>query len=193
MRSLIATLLAVSTLLICCLTSANARVRNDGGLQPATDRHSINPFWFQDDIKPTRKFARKFQRRHHQRADSHRSTRVRHASGGDSRTATFVEHPAGCPSRSFCGCGASIEVFGRNIRELWLAANWFKFPPASPAPGMVAVRRHHVFVIREVLSGGRVLAYDANSGGHRTRIWIRSLAGFSVRNPRGGSHDYARA
>lgn len=193
MRSLIATLLAVSTLLIYSLTSANARVRTDGGLQPAHDRHDANPFRYAPDvIKPTHRIARKFQRQHHHKT-AHHSHRVRHASGGDSRTATIVEHPAGCPSRSFCGCGASIEVFGRNIRELWLAANWFKFPPASPAPGMVAVRNHHVFVIRQVLGGGRVLAYDANSGGHRTRIWVRSLAGYSVRNPRGGSHEYARA
>lgn len=96
----------------------------------------------------------------------------------------YVAHPSGCPRIAFCGCGASIEVFKRNIRSLWLAANWFKFPRARPAPGMVAVRRHHVFVIREVLNGSLVLAYDANSGGHRTRVWVRSLAGFTVVNPR---------
>lgn len=99
----------------------------------------------------------------------------------------IVAHPAGCPRVAFCGCGASVEVFGRSIRELWLAANWFKFPHASPGPGMVAVRQHHVFVIRSVNSDGTVLAYDANSGGHMTRIHTVSLAGYSVRNPRGGS------
>jgi hypothetical protein len=120
-----------------------------------------------------------------------RSTATPRATAAVYREAEVVAHPAGCPSRAFCGCGASIEVFGRSIRELWRAANWFRFPPASPAAGMVAVRYHHVFVIREVLGSGLVLAYDANSGGHRTRIHVRSLAGYSVRNPRGGRYASA--
>lgn len=103
------------------------------------------------------------------------------------RLTQLLPHPAGCPSRAFCGCGAAVEVFGRPIRELWLARNWFKFPPAAPAPGMVAVRNHHVFVIRRVISPGMVLAYDANSGGRRTRLHLRSLAGYSVRNPQGSA------
>lgn len=185
MRPLIATLLAVSTLLILSSTGASARVRADGGLAPSvSDRHSLYPFQYAPDvIKPTRRIARGF----HKKTVSHRSGKR------DGRSATIVPNHAGCPSRAFCGCSASIEVFGRNIRELWLAAAWFKFPPAAPAPGMVAVRKHHVFVIREVLSNGRVLAFDGNSGGHKTRIWIRSLAGFSVRNPRGGRYAVAGA
>jgi hypothetical protein len=79
-----------------------------------------------------------------------------------------------------------LEVFGRHVRHLWLARAWFKYPPASPAPGMVAVRKHHVFVIREVLGPNLVRAYDANSGRGLTRIHVRSLAGFSVRDPRRG-------
>ena len=97
----------------------------------------------------------------------------------------IVAHPSGCPKRAFCGCGAALEVFGRHVRDLWLARNWFRFPVAEPAPGMVAVRRHHVFVIREVRGPGLVLAYDANSGGRKTRIHLRSLSGYSVRNPHG--------
>jgi len=103
-----------------------------------------------------------------------------------SRGATILPHPPGCPRRAFCGCGAAVEVFGRPIRSLWLAANWLRFPRAAPAPGMVAARRGHVFVIKQVLGGGRVLAYDANSGGRRTRLHVRSLAGFVVVDPRGG-------
>jgi hypothetical protein len=182
MRPLIATLLAVSTLLILPLTSANARIKADGGLQSPPDRHSVNPFQYHQDAAPTRQIAHK----------THRAKRTHIASAHGSTQVQIVSHPAGCPSRAFCGCGASIEVFGRSIRELWLAANWLKFPPAAPAPGMVAVRRHHVFVIREVLGDGRVLAYDANSGGRQTRIHVRSLAGFSVRNPHGRS-QYAAA
>jgi hypothetical protein len=101
------------------------------------------------------------------------------------RAGRILPHPAGCPRRAFCGCGAAVEVFGKPVRSLWLAANWLRFPRAAPAPGMVAARRGHVFVIREVLGGGKVLAYDANSGGHKTRLHVRSLAGFVVVNPNG--------
>lgn len=101
-------------------------------------------------------------------------------------TSDVVAHPAGCPRVAFCGCGAAIEVFGRPIRALWLAANWFRFPRAEPAPGMAAVRPHHVMVIREIRGDGRALVYDANSGGHLTRVHVRSLAGYRIVNPRGG-------
>lgn len=106
----------------------------------------------------------------------------------------IVAHPAGCPSRAFCGCGAVERlktawgvVLGQP-RSLWLAANWFKFPRAAPAPGMVAVRQHHVFVLEASLGGGdRWQVYDANSGGGKTRIHARSIAGYTIVNPRGGS------
>lgn len=97
-----------------------------------------------------------------------------------------VSHPAGCPARAFCGCGAAVRIFGRPIRNLWLAANWFHFPRAAPAPGMAAVRRHHVFVLERHLAGSIWLAFDANSGHHRTRIHPRSIAGYAIVDPRGG-------
>jgi hypothetical protein len=94
--------------------------------------------------------------------------------------------PAGCPS-SFCGCGAALRVFGRIVPELNLAANWLRFPRTSPAPGMVAARRGHVFVLEQHLEGDIWMAYDANSGGHATRMHARSLRGYTIVNPRGGS------
>lgn len=94
-----------------------------------------------------------------------------------------VANPVGCPPTAFCGCGASVRKFGRPVRELYLASNWYKFPRAMPAPGMAAVRAHHVFIIEAVLGGGMVLAYDANSGHHATRIHPRSLSGYTVVNP----------
>ena len=97
----------------------------------------------------------------------------------------LMPHPEGCPRTAFCGCGAAVKVFGKPIRDLWLARNWFRFPRVAVAPGMVAVRRHHVFVIEQVLGDGHVLAYDANSGGHRTRVHVVSLNGYTVVNPRG--------
>lgn len=90
--------------------------------------------------------------------------------------------PACCP-HSFCGCGASIRVFGHIVPELNLAANWLRFPRTSPAPGMVAARRGHVFVLERHLEGDTWMAYDANSGGHATRIHARSLRGYVVVNP----------
>jgi len=36
-------------------------------------------------------------------------------------------------------------------------------------------------IIRDYLGDGRALVYDANSGIH-----VRSLRGYSIRNPRGG-------
>lgn len=113
---------------------------------------------------------------------------ARHQHFARTDSGSIVEHPTGCPRSAFCGCGAAVRVFGQARRDLWLAANWLRFPhvPASAAaPGMAAARRGHVFVIEQVLGNGMVLAYDANSGGHATRIHPRSLVGYTVVNPHG--------
>jgi hypothetical protein len=99
-----------------------------------------------------------------------------------------IAHPPGCPRRVFCGCGAAVRVFGRPIRDLWLAANWFKFPRMAPAVGMVAVRRHHVFVLEAHLNGNTWEVFDANSGHHATRVHPRSIAGYAIVNPHGANH-----
>jgi hypothetical protein len=96
----------------------------------------------------------------------------------------IVSHPSGCPRRAFCGCGAAVRIFGKPIRSLWLAANWFRFPRTSPAPGTVAVRKHHVFVLEHHIGGSVWQVYDANSGGRRTRIHARSIAGYAIVDPR---------
>lgn len=96
----------------------------------------------------------------------------------------ILPHPAGCPARLFCGCGASIRVFGHSVRELWLASRWYKFPRAAPASGMAAVRRHHVMVLEQHVSGSVWIVYDANSGSHLTRIHARSIAGYTIVDPR---------
>jgi hypothetical protein len=102
------------------------------------------------------------------------------------RREVIIAHPSGCPRVAFCGCGAAVRLFGAPIRSLWLAANWLRFPPAAPGPDMAAVRPHHVMVILAYHGGGMATVYDANSGGHRTRIHERSLAGFHIVNPRVG-------
>ena len=93
-------------------------------------------------------------------------------------------HPSGCPYRAFCGCGVSERVYGHPVRNLYLAANWFRFPRTSAHAGAVAVRNHHVFYIEEAYGDGTVLAYDPNSGGHATRLHRVSLAGYAIVEPR---------
>jgi|SRR6516164_4856260 len=115
------------------------------------------------------------QARHHHR--NHRGTTY--------DAGTVVSHPPGCPWHSFCGCGVSVEIFGHPIRGLFLAANWFRFPRANPAPGMVAVRHGHVMAIRAVDGNGNATVYDPNSGHHLTRIHQRSLAGYTIVDPNG--------
>jgi hypothetical protein len=95
----------------------------------------------------------------------------------------LVSHPSGCPKYLFCGCGVSVKIWGVAKREFYKASAYFKFPPASPAAGMVAVRNHHVMYIMSYLGNNNALVYDPNSGGGQTRIHERSLIGYSVRNP----------
>ncbi len=94
--------------------------------------------------------------------------------------------PVGCP-HAFCGCGASLHVFGRIIPTLNLAANWLAFPRTSPAPGMAAARPGHVFILEQHIEGNVWLVHDSNSGRGLTRVHARSIAGYTVVNPHGGS------
>jgi hypothetical protein len=96
--------------------------------------------------------------------------------------------PAGCP-RASCGCVASIFTFGRIIPELNLAENWIrKFPQTSPAPGMAAARKHHVFVLISHTGGNNWLVHDGNSGHGMTREHVRSVAGYAIVNPHGSRY-----
>lgn len=90
--------------------------------------------------------------------------------------------PAGCPSR-YCGCSASLYLFGKIIPHLNLAANWLRFPRTAPAPRMAAARRGHVFVLVEHRGGNIWLVHDGNSGRKLTRLHERSIAGYTIVNP----------
>lgn len=94
--------------------------------------------------------------------------------------------PQGCPAR-FCGCGALLHLFGRIIPTLNLAANWLRFPRALPAPKMAAARRGHVFVLERHIAGNVWIVHDSNSGGRRTRLHARSIAGYVIVNPHGST------
>ena len=52
-------------------------------------------------------------------------------------------------------------------------------PRAMPAPGMVAARRGHVFVLKRHIRGKIWLVHDSNSGRGKTRVHPRSIAGSS--------------
>jgi hypothetical protein len=101
------------------------------------------------------------------------------------RTTVVGGRPAGCP-HSYCGCEASRYLFGQVRRDLNLASNWKrKFPKASPAPGMAAVRNHHVFVLMRHVDGNNWLVHDGNSGRGLTREHVRSIKGYTVVDPQG--------
>jgi hypothetical protein len=85
----------------------------------------------------------------------------------------------------FCGAEAARYVFGVAKRELWLASNWFKFSRTYPAPGMAAVRNHHVMVLMSHVEGSQWLVHDGNSGHHLTREHVRSISGYTIVNPHG--------
>ncbi len=93
--------------------------------------------------------------------------------------------PSECP-HAFCGCEASRYIFGHVRAELNLASNWLrKFPRTSPAPGMAAVRNHHVMVLISHVDGNDWLVHDGNSGGGLTREHVRSISGYAIVNPQG--------
>lgn len=175
--------LALAGALLCALTvDAAARphhyVIRHHAVSYLADSHCNQPgYWPCDGVAP----SPRGQRIARQLGFGSAQQRYRPAAYGGQ----VVAHPAGCPSRAFCGCGASVRVFGHSVRDLWLASNWFRFPRAAPGAGMVAVRRHHVFVLEADLGGGVWQVYDANSGGHATRIHARSIAGYTIVNPHG--------
>ena len=89
--------------------------------------------------------------------------------------------------RLFCGCGASIEVFGHSVRDLWLVSNWYRFPRAAPAAGMAVLwGTRHVAIIRQYFGDGTAMLYDANSGRGLTRVHRIRIAGLSVVDPHPG-------
>ena len=141
---------------------------------------------------PNAPAAAKSQRVRPQRAAQAAPAQVADANGnGNARVAdangngTIVGgRPAGCPHQ-FCGCVASLYLFGEIRPELNLAANWKrKFPRTEPASGMVAARNGHVMVLMSHASGDEWMVHDGNSGGGRTREHVRSIRGYTIVNPR---------
>lgn len=102
-------------------------------------------------------------------------------------TTVVGQRPAGCPYQ-YCGCEASLYVFGEIRPMLNVARNWRKyFPRAMPAPGMAAVRTHHVMILMSHVDGKRWLVHDGNFN-HVTREHIVSIRGYTIVDPH-GSHS----
>lgn len=118
---------------------------------------------------------------------------MRQRASYDEMGVTFLRHPPGCPARAFCACGAAVEIFGRAIRDLWPVRAWKRFPRDVPAPGNVAIenRRSHLFLLVRHIEGSDWLVKDWNSGGHRSRLHTRSIAGTTIVNPRAGRYAAA--
>ena len=104
-------------------------------------------------------------------------------------TVVVGHRPQGCP-HAFCGCEASLYLFGRIRPELNLAFTWMKkFPRTVAAPGMAAVRRHHVMVLMRHVDGSNWLVHDGNSGGHLTREHVVSINGYVIVDPSAADAD----
>lgn len=129
-------------------------------------------------------------RYHHHYHHAHRYNRI--PAVHSLANTTMLPHPAGCPHVAFCGCGAALDVFGHDVRELWLAANWYKFPRAEPAPGMVAVVQHHVSVLAEHIQGSVWMVKDYNGGQHQSYLHPRNIASMTIVNPHGGASNTPR-
>jgi hypothetical protein len=98
-------------------------------------------------------------------------------------TVIVGRRPDGCPHR-YCGCEASLYLFGEIRRDLNLASNWIrKFARTEPARGMVAARSGHVMVLMHHVEGKEWMVHDGNSGGGRTREHVRSIAGYVIVDP----------
>ena len=111
--------------------------------------------------------------------------RISRAIDANGNSVVVGRRPRGCPRR-FCGCEASLFLFGKIIPELNLASNWYrKFPRTSPAPRMAAARSGHVFVLLSHVEGDLWVVHDGNSGGGLTRQHVRSIRGYRVVNPHG--------
>lgn len=90
--------------------------------------------------------------------------------------------PPGCP-HAYCGCGLA-RYLGIHDARLNLAWNWARFFPHTYAhSGAAAVRRHHVFLLREHVRGPFWLALDFNGGRHRTWLHVRDTRGYVFVNP----------
>ena len=113
------------------------------------------------------------------RSSKSKSKSTKPASTYASRTVTVSDigrtRPSGCP-HAWCGCWLARKIFGTDIRDLWLARNWLKFPRTTATPGAIAVlsrgrntRSGHVGIVISVDSMGNP---TLQSGNHNRVVGI---------------------
>src|SRR5262245_65774168 len=114
-------------MLLSCLLSLSLSITFAASAQ-ATPRHKQQRQTIGCDMRGCSDQARQA------RAEGAEANAAVDANGG----AVVNRRPQGCP-RAFCGCEASLYLFGKIRPELNLASNWVrKFPRTPPAPGMAA-------------------------------------------------------
>lgn len=106
-------------------------------------------------------------RPHHRHHKHHR-----HYHGG-----MHVGRPAACAGIPWCGCWLRLQL-GIADKRLNRAIAWASIgsPAPGPAPGVIAVWRHHVGKITAYLGGDRIRMVSGNDG-HAVRDRERSTSG----------------
>lgn len=94
-----------------------------------------------------------------------RKIKVRHHAVAAVARPHIAHRPPACPPRAWCGCYLA-HYLGIPDRALWLARNWARVgsPAPGPAPGVIAVWRHHVGVVTSVAGPGRIVLLSGNDG-----------------------------
>jgi hypothetical protein len=89
--------------------------------------------------------------------------------------------PKGCPTL-WCGCWLALELFNRHTPELWLAANWLKFPRTNPEPGAVAIitRKKQIAHVGVVVGFSKEGNPIIRSGNHNGRVGVGMYPASSV-------------
>lgn len=108
--------------------------------------------------------------RHH-----HRHHHFRHHAAAPAPA--IAGRPAACAGIPWCGCWLRLHL-GIGDARLNLARAWAAIGSAAagPAPGVIAVWRHHVGKITEVFADGRIRLLSGNDG-HAVRNRVRTTRG----------------
>lgn len=112
----------------------------------------------------------------------HRQVQTVHTHVESSVIAFMRRHLDGNPTgwaRVWCGRMLDIALRatghapGSNLARAYAR---YGRPARGPAPGVIGVQRHHVFVVTKVVGRGRVVAISGNDS-RRVRERVRSTAG----------------
>lgn len=106
------------------------------------------------------------------RPHHHRQHYRHHVAAG-----AIAGRPAACAGIPWCGCWLRLHLGIADVR-LNRAMAWAGIgsPAAGPAPGVIAVWRHHVGKITADLGNGLIMLLSGNDG-HAVRNRVRSTRG----------------